>query len=336
MADPIGTPLGRGSSGPFVSDLQRRLARAGFDTAGAGEVFDEAIEDALARFQRARGLESTGRCDDVTWEALVEASWRLGDRHLYLHAPFMRGDDVAALQLGLGRLGFDAGRVDGIFGPDTQRALTEFQRNAGLVTDGIVGPDTVDALHRIGSFAGREPVASVRERDRLRAASGPLGGRRIMIGDLGGASALTALVSRTLREHGADAMSIEPQDPSAQARRANDAFAAVYIGIHVSPTTELLVAHFATEGFESQGGRRLADALAGTLGSLGLSGAHRAGLRLPVLRETRMPAVYLRLGPASVVVRHAPRLADALSEAVSAWALSPVDDEPTGSSPDCG
>ena len=43
-----------------------------------------------------------------------------------------RGDDVADLQQRLSTLGFDTGRVDGIFGDRTSRALAEFQRNAGL------------------------------------------------------------------------------------------------------------------------------------------------------------------------------------------------------------
>ena len=43
----------------------------------------------------------------------------------------LRGDDVAELQQDLGALGFDAGRVDGIFGPRTKDALEQFQRNIG-------------------------------------------------------------------------------------------------------------------------------------------------------------------------------------------------------------
>ena len=47
----------------------------------------------------------------------------------------LRGDDVAELQQRLGALGFDAGRVDGIFGAETATALEALQRNAGLPTD---------------------------------------------------------------------------------------------------------------------------------------------------------------------------------------------------------
>ena len=90
----------------------------------------------MSAFQQARGLPADGICDRVTWMALVEASWELGDRTLYLRAPNLRGDDVAELQRQLGRLGFDPGRVDGIFGPATTAALAEFQRNVELTRRG--------------------------------------------------------------------------------------------------------------------------------------------------------------------------------------------------------
>ena len=94
--------------------------------------FGAGTEAAVRAFQEPRGLRVDGICGDETWASLVEAGYRLGDRLLYHRAPMLRGDDVAELQRLLGGLGFDAGRVDGIFGPDTAAALVEFQRNAGL------------------------------------------------------------------------------------------------------------------------------------------------------------------------------------------------------------
>ena len=74
----------------------------------------------------------------------------------------LRGDDVAELQRRLNALGFDAGREDGILGPETEARAVEFQRNAGLAPDGICGPATLAALDHVGSLA-EGSVASVRE-----------------------------------------------------------------------------------------------------------------------------------------------------------------------------
>lgn len=98
-----------------------------------------------------------------------------------------RGDDVADLQRALGTLGFDAGRVDGIFGPSGDRALRDFQRNAGLTTDGVGGPRVVQALEQLGRPSSRHTnVAGVRERERLRAQLPQLNDCRVVIGDGGG------------------------------------------------------------------------------------------------------------------------------------------------------
>ena len=77
-----------------------------------------------------------------------------------------RGDDVTELQRRLGSLGFDAGWLDGIFGPDTEAAVRDFQHNQGLTADGVVGRDTVHSLERIsGRITDDRTVAAVREVD---------------------------------------------------------------------------------------------------------------------------------------------------------------------------
>ena len=60
--------------------------------------------------------------------------------------PYMSGDDIKQLQTVLDIVGFSPGKIDGVYGPLTQKAVLAFQKKAGLVADGIVGEKTTAAL----------------------------------------------------------------------------------------------------------------------------------------------------------------------------------------------
>lgn len=62
-----------------------------------------------------------------------------------------RGAEVVQLQETLNAKGYWCGTADGIFGPQTYRGVTSFQRAASLVVDGIVGPATRQALGLTGT-----------------------------------------------------------------------------------------------------------------------------------------------------------------------------------------
>ncbi|MFC4260992.1 chitosanase [Marinobacter lacisalsi] len=66
-------------------------------------------------------------------------------RLLRLKTPFLQGDDVRAVQQALADAGVDI-RVDGIYGPATESAVSTWQRRKDLVVDGIVGPGTRASL----------------------------------------------------------------------------------------------------------------------------------------------------------------------------------------------
>lgn len=102
----------------------------------------------------------TGRMDRKTWRRLVEATYELGERLLYLRTPHFRGKDVEQLQLAMKTLGFNCGRVDAILGIATERAVREFQKNTGVDTDGIVGPSTIRSLENLRKIIwdGRAPA----------------------------------------------------------------------------------------------------------------------------------------------------------------------------------
>ena len=121
-------------------------------------------ESDIRSFQQSRGLSVTGIVDDQTARALEEARWKLGDRSLNLQeAPLMRGDDVAALQSRLTEMGFDCGRVDGIYGPRTEIAVKDFQKSVGIAIDGKCGPATIIALIRLTKIVSGGAPAAMRE-----------------------------------------------------------------------------------------------------------------------------------------------------------------------------
>lgn len=317
-------PLALGSIGPEVAEMQRRLRAAGHDPVGSPDgVFDEATRDALLAYQTERGLIADGRCDVDTWTSLLESEHRLGDRLLCLRSPMMRGDDVADLQLRLGALGFDAGRVDGIFGPDTQAAVAEFQRNAGLVMDSVCGPDTVAALVRLEGRAGTASVTAVRERDRLRRTSRSLSGLRVAVGASDSGRPVAARLGAALQSTGATVALVEG-DWSSQAQEANDRAADAYVGIELHEQTGIEAAYFAVPGFESEGGRRLAELVVSEVPAApGWGVGSVKGMRLPILRETRCPAVLLRVGHHGSSREVSPLLVPALVRALDSWAAHP-------------
>ncbi len=124
----------------------------------------ELSEEEIRSFQQSRGLTVTGIINDVTARALEEARWKLGDRSLHLQpSPMMRGDDVAALQSRLTEMGFNCGRVDGIFGEVTEAAVKEFQKSVGVKVDGKCGPATIIALLRLTKIVSGGAPAALRE-----------------------------------------------------------------------------------------------------------------------------------------------------------------------------
>jgi N-acetylmuramoyl-L-alanine amidase len=315
-----------------VLDVQRRLRALGFCAVDEDEpgTFARGTERALRAFQEQRNLRVDGCCGSHTWAVLVEAGFGLGERLLYLRTPFSRGDDVAELQRQLGALGFDAGRVDGIFGPNTQRALMEFQRNAGLAEDGICGPATVQVLRRVSTRTNLDSVVTgIRERIALLSHPPTLAGWRVAVGESGGLDALVEGLRRSLRKEAASVLTLHHPDESTQAAHVNASKAHVYLGVSLNPALDGCVTSYflGPHGFFSAAGRHLAEGLASQVSAhLGIPALGSRGLNSPVLRETRMPAVLLELGPGSVVVERAPAVVEAVTASLATWVATPYPD----------
>jgi N-acetylmuramoyl-L-alanine amidase len=286
-----------GDRGEPVRDIQRRLALLGHSTEPdpAGS-YGGGTADAVADFQRSRGLPVDGIVGDHTWQSLVDAGYRLGDRMLYRRVPSMRGDDISALQQALNSLGFEAGKVDGLFGPDTLVAVLDFQHNRGMAEDGIVGSEVVAELalmQRETSKRGRE---AVREQAWLDSLPQPIAGTRVYLDPAWEDEPSTASIwqtamaaAATLRRAGAVPLlsrSIDTRpDQQVRARRANRLDADLVVSLAAGDDHGVFF--FGTDRSTSPAGRLLAESLGHRLG---LSVEARA---TPMLRETRAPAVVL-------------------------------------------
>lgn len=149
-----------GAEGAAVEDVQQRLVTIGLlpESAVDGR-FGPVTAAAVSNFREQLGMGIIGEVDAKTWAALVDASYNIGDRTLYLRMPYFHGHDVLELQQALGALGFSCGKEDGIFGAYTEDSVRRFQRNMGLPSDGIVGAYTFECIRNLHhSWEGKKSL----------------------------------------------------------------------------------------------------------------------------------------------------------------------------------
>lgn len=141
-----------------------------------------------------RASSSTGPIGSTQVRTPTQASWERGQvrgsdpqatqgqqaednnpqfnaKHPRSHGKFIAkgatGDDVSNVQDELNNSNESGLKVDGKFGPKTQKAVKTYQRQAGLTVDGIVGPKTSASLRRRTRLAkqanaGTTPVTNNR------------------------------------------------------------------------------------------------------------------------------------------------------------------------------
>jgi peptidoglycan hydrolase-like protein with peptidoglycan-binding domain len=152
--------LKRGDRGSDVTAVQQRLRDLGYFNGQLTGYFGSTTQDAVIRFQQASGLQPDGFVGSETRAALFGTAIATtpfyspdlpppppvsgdfpGERFSQI-PPIQvlrfgdRGSEVERLQQELRRRGFNPGRVDGIFGPQTREAVRQFQRVNGLFPDG--------------------------------------------------------------------------------------------------------------------------------------------------------------------------------------------------------
>ena len=293
-----------------VVDVQARLRAFGLEIDDDSGFFGSSTKRAVRAFQQRRNILIDGIVGPHTWNELVEASWYLGDRDLYLKYPPMRGDDVSVLQARLNALGFDAGKEDGIFGPAADRAVRAFQKEYGVPGDGIFGWMSHAAL--VGLRVDR-PGTAARLREELRQLEGKgIAGALIVIDPGHGGADPGEISVNGLRERDvcwriaerlADRLvsvgarvrftRTEPENPDAHERAAlaNAIEAELFLSLHLNsadPTAEGSSTYYFGG---SRAGEAVADHIQAELVKLGLRDCRSHARSYSILRETRMPAV---------------------------------------------
>jgi N-acetylmuramoyl-L-alanine amidase len=365
----------RSDVGPAVAEIRSKLAVLGLLGAEAEApglpptaLFDEATDRAVREFQQQRGITVDGIVGPQTYHALDEARWRLGDRILsYVPARLIAGDDVAALQQRLLDMGFDCGRVDGLFGAETEQAIREFQRNVGLRPDGTCGPATFKALNQlVRTVVGGRPHA-MRESEAITRAGPTLSGKLIIVDpghgghdrgvdghgldEAGLVYDLAARVEGRLSATGSSAFLTRGPDGSMdeveRASFANAAGADLVISLHMDAHDNTGACGCATYyygndrmGHHSSVGERFADLVQREIcARTDLVDLRAHPKTWDLLRRTKMPTVRIEIGYLSNA-GDAGRLADpdfrdVLAEAVVAAVqrlyLPPDQDQDTGS-----
>lgn len=150
--------LERGSIGTDVTRLQNRLIELGYMDGKANGVFDQATENAVKEFEAAYGKQRTGIAT-VSMQSYLfaDSALRAGESVQATARPTAvpadddeadtvtykalqygsKGDSVKRLQQRLKELGYLSGKVDGIYGNATVKAVKAFEKAYGQKQTGI-------------------------------------------------------------------------------------------------------------------------------------------------------------------------------------------------------
>ena len=176
-----GTPLRRGSTGPYVVIIQTELNRIAQNYPAIPKIptvdgiFGSRTEASVRAFQQIFGLEDDGIVGKATWYELVRlyvavnrlAELRSQGQQFYsINWEYpngltvgSRGDKVRHLQYMLSVLAAYINEIptialDGIYGAETERAVLAAQRWFGLPQTGVVDASTWDEIY--DQFSGIE------------------------------------------------------------------------------------------------------------------------------------------------------------------------------------
>jgi peptidoglycan hydrolase-like protein with peptidoglycan-binding domain len=156
--------LEKGNSSPEVTSLQNKLQSAGYFDGPVTGYYGSLTQEAVSKFQQAKGLTANGIADEVTLKALDSGTLAsvpsqpntspsgFTDEAKVTASPTLglqkgnRSPEVSSLQRKLQAAGYLDGPATGYYGSLTQEAVTKFQQAKGLTANGIADEATLKAL----------------------------------------------------------------------------------------------------------------------------------------------------------------------------------------------
>lgn len=131
--------LTKGDSGRDVEGLQRHLKALGLYSGPVDGSFGDMTKAAVQGFQRQHGLVADGAVGPQTAGALKANEVAVGD-HFEQHAHVgQAGKDILGVEKKLHRLGYDTGKVDGVFDQQTLKAVRGLRKADPELADNKTG-----------------------------------------------------------------------------------------------------------------------------------------------------------------------------------------------------
>ena len=162
---PVPVQVQAGTRSAKIETAQRLLTRMGLLREPPTGTLTPATQEAIRAFSAQHGLPPSAQVSDGLLNALRRVIWQTQNWSGGNYKGREKLVDAAGLreaQILLGKLGFNAGPLDGTFGPQTQVATESFQESQTVTADGLITATVLMNLRRAVNGVGAGAKDTVR------------------------------------------------------------------------------------------------------------------------------------------------------------------------------